>query len=79
MRVHITLDRDLVAELDRRAGPRGRSAWIETTIRRSLEDERRWDQIESAIGSLGPDGGVWDEDSAAWVHDSRRADPRSVG
>jgi len=52
MRLHITLDDNLVAELDRRAGPRRRSAFITQVIRRALEDERRWDDIEAALGAI---------------------------
>lgn len=79
MRLHISLDDETVAELDRRAGPRNRSAFIEQLIRRGLEDEQRWDDIESALGS-GPDRGhEWDEDPAAWVRGQRSGDARRVG
>nr|WP_287374514.1 hypothetical protein [Candidatus Microthrix sp.] len=42
MRLHISLDGDLVTELDRRAGTRQRSAYIEAALRQALEDDRRW-------------------------------------
>ncbi|WP_343603122.1 hypothetical protein [Mycobacterium sp.] len=42
MRVHITVDNELVAELDRRPGSRRRSAFIAELIRRGLDDEHRW-------------------------------------
>lgn len=78
MRLHITVDDDLVAELDQRAGSRRRSAFIAELIRRGLDDERRWDDIESALGSI-PDGGHdWDADPAEWVR-RQRADDRRVG
>lgn len=78
MRLHIALDDDLVAELDRRAGTRRRSAFIAELIRRGLDDERRWDDIESALGALDEDHD-WDTDPAQWVRDQRRGDSRRVG
>jgi Arc/MetJ family transcription regulator len=79
MRVHINLDRELVAELDRRAGARGRSAYIASTLRWALENERRWEQIASAVGSLEPRGHDWDDNPAGWVASQRRSDPGRVG
>jgi metal-responsive CopG/Arc/MetJ family transcriptional regulator len=79
MRVHINLDEELVRELDRRTGVRGRSAFIAATLRRALEDERRWEQIASAAGSLETSGHEWDEDPAAWVASQRRSDLGRVG
>ena len=52
MRMHIALDDELVAELDQRVGPRQRSAFIAELIKRGLDDERRWDDIEAALGVL---------------------------
>lgn len=78
MRLHIALDDELVAELDRRAGPRQRSQFIAELIRRGLDDERRWDEIESALGQMDDTGHEWDDNPAAWVRsqrsDERRAD-----
>ena len=79
MRLHIALDDDLVAEVDRRAGPRRRSAFIAELIQRGLDNERRWDDIEAALGGLPDLGHEWDEDPAAWVRRQRRADPRRTG
>ncbi len=79
MRVHINLDPKLVAQLDKRLGRRKRSAFIEETIRRALEDERRWDDIFAALGKIEPKGHEWDADPAAWVRAQRRSDPRRVG
>jgi metal-responsive CopG/Arc/MetJ family transcriptional regulator len=79
MRMHITVDDALVAELDRLAGPRGRSAFIAELIRRGLEDEHRWDDIESALGTISESGHEWDHDPAAWVREGRASDPRRVG
>jgi metal-responsive CopG/Arc/MetJ family transcriptional regulator len=79
MRVHINLDDELVRELDRRAGVRGRSGYIAATLRRALDDERRWEEITSAVGSLEATVHEWDDDPAGWVASQRRSDARRVG
>jgi Arc/MetJ-type ribon-helix-helix transcriptional regulator len=79
MRLHISLEDELVAELDKRVGKRRRSSFIAALLRRTLDDERRWDEIESALGSIPDHGHEWDEDPAAWVRAQRRGDPRRVG
>jgi predicted transcriptional regulator len=78
VRLHIQLDDDLVAELDRRAGPRRRSSFIAALIRRALDDERRWDEIEAALGSIDDHGHAWDDDPAAWVRAQRSTGVRRV-
>ena len=79
MRIHIALDDELVAELDRRAGTRQRSAFVAELIKRGLEDERRWDDIEASLGSLSDSGHDWDEDPAMWVRRQRHGSPRRSG
>ena len=79
MRVHIMLDDELVAELDRRAGERRRSAFITELIRRGLDDERRWDEIDASLGQLADQGHPWDDDPAGWVRAQRRGDQRRTG
>jgi hypothetical protein len=79
MRLHITLDNELVAELDRRVEPRQRSAFIASAVRQALDDRRRWELIESSVGSVADEGHDWDEDPAAWVREQRRADAARVG
>jgi len=79
MRVHITLEDELVAELDRRVGHRGRSRFIAAAVRRVLTDEQRWEDIESGFGAIADDGHDWDEDAAAWVRDQRFGDGGRVG
>lgn len=79
MRLHISLDRELVDELDRRAGKRRRSAFISALIRRALDDENRWDEIESALGSIAPSGHHWDDDPASWVRSQRETDASRAG
>lgn len=78
MRLHITVDEELVAELDRRAGSRRRSAFIAELIRRGLDDEQRWDDIEAAIGAIPAEGHEWDDDPSEWVR-RQRSDGRRVG
>jgi Arc/MetJ-type ribon-helix-helix transcriptional regulator len=79
MRLHITLGDELVRELDRRVGARRRSSFIAAAVRQALEDERRWELIESALGSIDETGHEWDGDPAAWVRAQRHADPARVG
>lgn len=79
MRLHITLKDDLIRELDRRVGPRRRSAYIARAVEEALDDDRRWELVESAIGSIGDRGHAWDEDPGRWVREQRRADERRVG
>ncbi|MGH2951774.1 MAG: hypothetical protein ACRDKX_07010 [Solirubrobacterales bacterium] len=79
MRLHITVDDELVAALDRRVGPRRRSPFIAGAVRQALDDERRWEQIESALGTVEGDGHDWDEDSAGWVREQRRTDAARIG
>jgi Arc/MetJ family transcription regulator len=79
MRLHISLEDELVAELDRRIGPRRRSSFIAAAVRRAIDDERRWDLIESALGSIEDEGHEWDDDPAAWVRSQRRLDQQRLG
>lgn len=79
MRLHITLDDDLVKQLDSRVGNRRRSSFISATVRAALEDERRWEDIEASLGAIEDHGHEWDADPAAWVRAGRRADAGRVG
>jgi predicted transcriptional regulator len=79
MRLHISLDDELVVELDRRVGRRRRSMFISETVRRALEDERRWEDIEAGLGALAGEELDWDRDPAGWVAAQRRGDPARVG
>lgn len=79
IRLHIALDDELVAEVDRRVGPRRRSAFIADLIRREIESDRRWEDITSALGVLADTGHEWDDDPVAWVREQRRGDARRSG
>ena len=48
-------------------------------MKRGLEDEQRWDDIESALGALADATHEWDGDVAAWVRAQRRGDERRTG
>ena len=79
MRLHISLDDELVERLDRRVGRRRRSAFIAEALSRALEEERRWRDIEAALATV-PDGGHdWDADPSGWVRAQRHGDERRVG
>lgn len=79
MRLHITLDDDLVHELDRHVGPRRRSGFITSAVENALHQERNWELIESAIGSVPSKEHDWDGDPAEWVREQRRSDRARVG
>jgi metal-responsive CopG/Arc/MetJ family transcriptional regulator len=79
MRVHITLPDDVVRALDKRVGSRRRSAYIARAVEQALDDDRRWELIESALGAIESNGHEWDADASEWVRSQRRADPRRVG
>lgn len=79
MRIHITLEADLVDELRRRVGVRRRSQFISQAVREALESRRRWDDIEAALASIPDKGHEWDVDPADWVSSQRRGDARRVG
>jgi metal-responsive CopG/Arc/MetJ family transcriptional regulator len=79
MRLHISLDDEIVRALDGRVGQRQRSAFIAAAVQRALDDERRWEDIEAAIGALTESEHAWDADPAAWVREQRSADLRRVG
>lgn len=79
MRVHISLDDELVKQLDRRVGVRRRSAFVSATVRRALEDEQRWEDIEAGLGALSDSEHEWDRDPAGWVATQRSGDPSRVG
>jgi metal-responsive CopG/Arc/MetJ family transcriptional regulator len=79
MRLHISLDDEIVRALDGRVGQRQRSTFIAAAVQRALDDERRWEDIEDAIGALTDSEHDWDADPAAWVREQRSADHRRVG
>lgn len=79
MRLHISLDDALVSDVDRFAGRRQRSAFIAHAVKRTLDEEQRWREIEGALGAIDDHGHEWDVDPAAWVRQGRREDVRRTG
>ena len=79
MRLHISLDDDLVRDLDSRVGRRQRSAFIASAVRTALDDERRWSEIEGSIGRLAEFEHDWDNDAGSWVRAQRGVDRSRVG
>lgn len=74
MRVHLSLDDDLVSELDRRVTVRERSAFVASAIRAALAKQVRQESLAAAIGSIPDHGHDWDEDPAGWVRRQRTWD-----
>lgn len=79
MRLRITLEDEVVRELDRRVGPTRRSGFIATAVRTALDDDQRWDLVESAVGAIKREAHDWDADPAAWVQQQRRIDAAPFG
>jgi metal-responsive CopG/Arc/MetJ family transcriptional regulator len=53
MRTHISLPKDLVDEIDRLAGPRGRSKFMEEAVRTRLQREKLSRAlVEAAMGPI---------------------------
>jgi Arc/MetJ family transcription regulator len=71
MRLHISLDDDLVAELDQRVAPRDRSRFIGEAVRQALAEAERADALEAALGAIPDTGHEWDADPAKWVREQR--------
>jgi Arc/MetJ family transcription regulator len=76
--MHIDLDDDLVAEVDRLAGPRGRSEFVREALRAAVARQLRGESLRQAAGSIRGDHD-WDDDPAAWVQQQRRGDTRRIG
>ena len=79
MRLHISLDDEIVRALDGQVGQRQRSTFIAAAVVRALDDERRWEEIEGAIGALPEADHAWDPDPASWVREQRTGDARKLG
>ncbi len=79
MRLHISLDNELVRALDERVGRRQRSTFIAAAVQRALDDERRWQDIDAAVGALTDSAHDWDRDPAGWVRRQRTARPGGMG
>ena len=54
VRTNLLLPKELVAEVDRFAGPRGRSRYVAEALAERVRRERMREAFESAAGSLDP-------------------------
>lgn len=79
MRLHIELDDALLGEVDRVAGPRGRSSFIRRAVEAALRHDRQRALFAQTRGAIKGSDHDWDEDPAEWVRGQRQADGRRVG
>jgi Arc/MetJ family transcription regulator len=81
MRTHIVVDESLIQEVDRVAGKRRRSRFVEEAIREKLTRETLGAALTSSAGALDPaDYPAWQtpEQVTAWVKASREEDDRRL-
>lgn len=75
MRAHIVLPDDLIEEVDKLAGPRKRSQFIEDAVRAKVLNERQKRAMEAYIASGGlkdvPPEWSTPEKTSEWVHNMR--------
>ena len=77
MRAHISVPEELLGEVDRVAGKRRRSRFVEAAIREKLAREALSTALRDSAGVLDPaDYPEWGtpEDVSTWVRRSRRED-----
>lgn len=76
MRIHITLDEELVKTIDEIAGERGRSAFIRDAVATEAERQRKmksfWKAVEMPGDALEP----WM--TAEWISESRKRDSEAT-
>lgn len=72
-RTNLTLPEDLLREVDRLAGPRGRSRYVADAVAQRVKRDRLLRAIEASAGSLIPKGGrpMTREEVSAWVREQR--------
>ncbi len=77
VRTNLMLSDELVRDVDRLAGPRGRSRFVEEAVRDRIRRERSRQLVESTIGVLDrtahPEWSTPDK-VAAWVREQRTAE-----
>ena len=66
----------MAAERIRRAGVPPRSTAVSERFIPEHDDERRWGEIEAALGSLSDSGHEWNDDPPAWVRGQQRGGSR---
>ena len=81
MRTHIIVSEELLKEVDRLAGRRKRSRFIEYAIREKLSREALSVALEESAGVLAlTDYPEWEtpESASAWVRSGRREDDKRL-
>jgi hypothetical protein len=81
VRTNLLLPRELVEEVDRYAGPRGRSRFVAEALAERLRRERLREAVATTAGVLNPDDyPYWRtaDDVVAWVRE-RRAEKTDIG
>jgi metal-responsive CopG/Arc/MetJ family transcriptional regulator len=81
VRTNLLLPKELVDEVDRYAGPRGRSRFVAEALAERLRRERLREAVATTAGALNPD--VYPhwrtaDDVVAWVRE-RRAEQTDIG
>jgi hypothetical protein len=81
MRAHIVLPEELVAEIDRLAGPRGRSRFIEEAVRAKVQHEKQRLALDMVLSMPPSDAKKYPywrtpEDVSRWVHKMREEGDR---
>jgi len=71
MRLHVELDDELVASIDRLTGRRGRTDFVRRAVETAVEQASRWAALEKAAGSIADRHHEWDDDPATWVQAQR--------
>lgn len=82
IRAHVVLPEELIVEVDRVAGSRKRSRFIEAAVREKLSREALSYALEGSAGVLNPANyPVWEtpEKVSAWVRSSRKRDDLRLG
>jgi Arc/MetJ-type ribon-helix-helix transcriptional regulator len=77
MRLHISMDDELVSRLDEAVGQRQRSSYISHAVRFALDEDRRRSALRASLGSIEDFGHEWDDDPAEWVRQQRSDDRRT--
>jgi hypothetical protein len=74
MRTHISLPEDLIAEVDKLAGKRQRSAFIEEAVRAKVRNEKMLALLDRPLKEGQVHIGGVGEEASRWVHESRQLD-----
>jgi hypothetical protein len=75
VRTNLLLPRDLVAQVDHFAGPRGRSRYVAEALERSIRRDRLREIVDQTAG-VWADNPLWktDQDVIDWVRALRAED-----